>query len=172
MLKTKIILLMCLVVLASACISVSAPRKSVPKRNAISTDAFGGWITINAGNPAALSGELIGLTEASVYIMTGDGLELIPKQQIVSARLVMFNTESFEYGLWTTAGSLATISNGYFMIFTFPLWLATGIPVSAGEANRQNYLDYPASGWDELNKFARFPQGIPPGIELSSLRPR
>jgi hypothetical protein len=166
------ILLICLVVLASACTGVRAPGKSVPKRHGVATEAFGGWIMVSSGNPEVSGGELIGLTEESVYIMTGDGLQVIPRAEVVSARLIMYNTDAWEYSLWTTAGSLATLSNGFFLAFTFPMWLVTGIPVATGEANRHNYIDYPAAGWDELNKFARFPQGIPKGIDISSLRPR
>jgi hypothetical protein len=99
-------------------------------------------------------------------------VEEIAKSQIDSARLIMYNTHALDYALWTTLGSVSTLSNGFYLAFTLPLWLLTGIPVSTGEARRQNYIDYPASGWAEMGKFARFPQGMPAGINPSSLWPR
>lgn len=170
--KTNISILLCLAILAGSCTGVRAPRESVPKRKAIATDAFGGWIIINPGNPEPRMGELISHTDESVFIMTYSGLEEIEKSQIDSARLIMYNTQSLEYSVWTTLGSLSTLSNGFYLGLTLPLWLLTGIPVSTGEARRQNYIDFPASGWAEIGKFARFPQGMPAGINHSSLRPR
>jgi hypothetical protein len=172
MLKNKISIILCLVILAGACTGVRAPGESVPKRKALETDAFGGWIIINPGSPEVLMGELISHTDESVFIMTNVRLEEIAKSQIDSARLIMYNTQALEYSLWTTLGSLSTLSNGYFLAFTFPMWLVTGIPVSTGEVRRQNYLDYPETGWSEIAKFARFPQGMPAGINPLSLWPR
>jgi hypothetical protein len=170
--KNKISILLCLLMLAYSCKGVRAPSESVPKRKAIVTDAFGGWIILNPGRPAALMGEFISHNEESVFIMTNVRLEEIAKTQIDSARLIMYNTQALEYGLWTTLGSVSTLSNGFFLTFTFPLWLLTGIPVTTGESRRQNYLDYPETDWAEMGKFARFPQGMPEGINPLSLWPR
>jgi hypothetical protein len=172
MLKNKITIILCLVILAGACTGVRAPGESVPKRKALVTDAFGGWIIINPGYPEARMGEFISHNNESVFIMTNVGLEEIEKSQIDSARLIMYNTQSLEYSVWTTLGSLSTLSNGFYLSFTLPLWLLTGIPVSTGEVRRQNYIDYPAAGWAEMGKFARFPQGMPAGINPLSLWPR
>jgi len=76
------------------------------------------------------------------------------------------------YVVWTVAGSLLTISNGGFLIFTLPPVLISGILTTVAEANRINYLDYPSNSFKELSKHARFPQGMPKGIKSSDLLPR
>lgn len=172
MLKNSLSIILCLLLITAACKPVSAPHRSVPKRQALVTDARGGWISIQNRHNNFFQGELIAVSDLLVYLVTPAGAMAIPKDDILSARVVIYNTNNFEYSLWTILGSLSTISNGLFLMFTAPLWYVVGIPVTAGESNRANYLDYPAADWEHMTKFCRFPQGLPEGLDLSLLRPR
>jgi hypothetical protein len=131
------------------------------------------WLDqLNKQQSGYLTGELIAVTGESLYVLTHSSPREISKEDIISARLVVYNTNTSEYVLWAILGSLSTISNGFYFVFTFPAWLLAGIPTSIGESKRNNYLDYPANSLEEMIKYSRFPQGLPAGIELSSLRPR
>jgi hypothetical protein len=88
------------------------------------------------------------------------------------ARLIIFKNMIGAFGAWTFFGSLLTISNGYFLLFTLPTTLIMGISTIAGEAKRLNFLDYPANSFENLSKYARFPQGLPEGLNIADLRPR
>lgn len=170
--KNSLCLILCLLILGAGCTAVRAPGKTVPKRKAITTDAFGGWLSLINNSQDTLQGELIAATGESLYVLTHSGPLEISKEDITSARLVVYNTNTSEYVLWAILGSLSTISNGFYFVFTFPAWLLAGIPTSIGESKRNNYLDYPANSLEEMIKYSRFPQGLPAGIELPSLRPR
>jgi hypothetical protein len=63
-------------------------------------------------------------------------------------------------GGWTALGAASTVSHGGFLVLSLPLWLATGIPVSVGEA-RSNDAVGKSEYFERLFQFARFPQGIP-----------
>lgn len=77
-----------------------------------------------------------------------------------------------EFGLWTFGGTISTISNGYYLIFTAPFWLLTGIPATVGESSRDRYDEEnpDSSFWISIQKFARFPQGLPEDIVLKNLK--
>lgn len=152
---------------------MQAPRRSVPKRLDISTDAFGGWIFLNNyDSEAEIQGEFITIGTDSLYIMVDGQVLAHDLDDIDKARVVLFNTNNSAYAIWTFLGFISTISNGYFLVFTGPMWLITGAAVNSGEAKRINYFDYPSYDWEELIKYARFPQGFPEGINLMDLRPR
>lgn len=160
-------------VLLFSCSTVKAPRGSVPKREAMATDAYGGWITLSLiNNENAVEGEFIAVNSDSLHVMVRDKVQSFATTEISSARVVLFNTDIGRYATWTILGSLATLSNGGLLIFTFPMWLITGIVTGSAESNRINFYDYPTSDWSELNKFTRFPQGIPDEVKITDVKPR
>lgn len=172
MLKNKILIAFCVIVLCG-CSTVKAPQGSVPRRKAIVTDAFGGWISVSSKTiQSTIQGELIAISSDSVLIMSESKVQVLSKVDIDNARIIFFNNESGAYSGWTFLNSLATISNGYFLVFTLPINLITGISTASGEAKRINYYDYPALTWEELNKYARFPQGLPDQVDTKEIKPR
>jgi hypothetical protein len=173
MLIKKIVLSISISFLLCCCATVRAPYGSVPKRLGIRTDAFGGWITLNLiSNAKTVEGELVAVSSDSVFVFEGDTLQTFPTLDITYARVVLYNNNSSGYAGWTAIGSLATVLNGYYAVFTFPLFLITGMATTIAESNRVNYFDFPSNEWEVLKKYARFPQGIPEGINTSDLRPR
>ena len=66
---------------------------------------------------------------------------------------------------------VTTISNGVFLLLTAPAWLITGL-VAAGNESHAPLRDVPPLAWAELAAYARFPQGLPPGIDLAEIRPK
>lgn len=175
MLNSKIILCgLVLPVLLLGCTSVKAPVGSVPKRKQLQVDAYGGWLTLSLADSTSksISGELIAVSSDSVYILTNTSTISCSIKEILSARLIFFNNQSDAFSGWTLGGSLLTISNGVYSVFSLPLMLIAGISTSAGEAKRVNYIDYPDKPWSDLTKFARFPQGLSDNIDLTTLRPR
>jgi hypothetical protein len=169
----------------AGCKSVTAPKHHVPARKAIHTEAYGGWLSVTTPT-GKINGELLAATSDSIYIMTRiiEGRRKIPnlfdktkviaasKSDISAARLVIFNTNSGSFELWTGLGALSTISHGVLLVFTAPLWIIVGATNAGIEGKRPNYLDYPATTWKEIEMFARFPQGIPEGVDVRTLKGR
>lgn len=145
-----------------SCKTVTAPKGTVPNRNGIVWDGRGGWITMSFADSTQeqIKGEFIALGQDSVYIMNSDKLSSIPVADVRSAMVIMYNTETVGFTVWTLLSSLLSISNGAFLAITLPLNLITGISTTVGESRRVNYFEYPANDWTELNKYARFPQGM------------
>lgn len=172
MLKSKIFIASCFIGLCG-CSTVKAPQRSVPRREAIAADAFGGWLSVSLKTTrSSIQGEFIAISSDSVFIMPDKKVQVLPKADIDRARIIFFNNESDAYSLWAFLSSVATISNGYYLVLTLPINIITGISTASAEAKRINYYDYPSLTWEELNKYARFPQGIPEQVDINEIKPR
>lgn len=159
-------------VMAVSCKTVVAPKGSVPSRKVLDQEAYGGWVTLTLLDSQKVSGELIALTTHAVVLMNTSA-NLYQKDSIVGARLVIFNNQSGSLATLTALGSFSTISHGLFLPITLPMWLISGITTSRKEARRINYVDLTKDrNWEILVPFARFPQGLPPNVDLRSLLPR
>ena len=161
------------------CASSYAPSDFLPATSDVPQNPYGGWITIITEPDSLIpddkwmmySGEFISTEENSVYLLY-DSVYQIPKKKITNSLLELDEKNTAAYGLWVLGGSVLTISNGYYAVFTLPLWLAAGIPTVVGESIRDRYeMDFPNDEyWDSVKVFARFPQGID-DIDLSQLKP-
>lgn len=169
MYKSKILVVGLLAL--SACATVKAPNGQVPRRQDLVSDAFGGWMLLTLTSQQNVEGELLALTADSIHVINS-ALFSFAKKDIAAGRLIMYNTDTGRFGRWATAGAFGSITNGWFLVFTMPLWIITGVATSSSEANRINYLDYPQTDWNYLNRYARFPQGFPAGLNRKDLQPR
>jgi len=182
MLFHKIILISAIALfLLGGCATTYAPSDWLPDTDKISNQAFGGWMTLVASSDTTESekkllqygGEFISSDTENVYLLY-DTIYIIPKENIYKATLELDEKNSVAYGLWTFGGTVSTISNGYYLIFTAPFWLLTGIPATVGESSRDRYeAENPdVFYWTEVQKFARFPQGLPDDFDLKKLKPK
>ncbi|MCU7549647.1 hypothetical protein OCK74_11010 [Chitinophagaceae bacterium LB-8] len=168
-----IILIIIILTLICSCRTVNAPRGSVPSRTGIENDAYGGWISaVLEDGQQPISGEFIAVSNDSLYIMCSEQVQCIVSSSVKTARIILYNTQTSSYALWTTLACIGTFANGAFAAFTFPAALATGIAATNAEANRINFYDHPRYSWQKLKKYARFPQGLPAGIRIEELKPR
>ncbi len=162
-------------VFMTSCAVTNAPTDWLSDTKDVASDTYGGWITITALDATEkvfeYSGEFIAVDEKNVYLLY-DSVYIISKTDIRKSVLEIDEKNSIEYGLWTLVGTLATISNGKFLIITAPSWLLFGIPSVAGESYRDYYeSEYPDSlYWESVSKFTRFPQGLPDDVHHYSLR--
>jgi len=159
--------------LASGCAhSPPAPRGWLPEADATVTDAFGGWIAVEIGRekpPTRVSGELIAVGTDTVLVFAGDQLVGLPRAAITKATLAGYDIEAEVLAQWATLGSLSTLSHGVGFIISLPVWLIAGV-TSTSSAARAPLLEYPKRSWAEIAAYARFPQGLPAGVDRSTLR--
>jgi hypothetical protein len=163
----------------TGCATTYAPDDWLPDTDDVPQNAHGGWITVVTQEVKSqsdevwmeYSGEFIALDKDNVYVLY-DSLYVIAKNKIVNSVVDLDQKNTGIYALWVILGSLSTISNGYYLAITFPLWLIAGIPTAAGESYRDMYAEeYPDEiYWNDVNKFSRFPQGVE-SINLSDLQP-
>jgi hypothetical protein len=160
-----------LAVACAGCAHNSAPEGWLPRPAEAQAAAYGGWIELsyNQATEQRADGELIAVSADSVWLLGQDQVLVIPTTAVKRAKLTAYAAQKGPLALWTVLGTLSTISNGWGLIFTAPMWLIGG-PLAVGSESRAPERKVPRLTWGELAPYARFPQGMPEGIELSTLK--
>jgi hypothetical protein len=132
--------------------------------------AFGSWIEIRdrPGTPTqALAGELIAIDADTVHVLADGRLVSLPRTSLCCVTVTAFRMDYSPLQLWAAIGTLSTASHGFGLILTGPVWLIAGTAAAsaASYAPRIRSTD-PAA----LRRFARFPQGMPSGLDRATLR--
>lgn len=158
----------------AACASNSAPKDWLPRPVEAQTDAYGGWIELDyqdSGVKRGMDGELIAVSADSVWVLNRKQSRVIPTSAVTAGKLTFYAAETGPLTLWSTLGTLSTISNGALLLFTAPMWLIGGSLATGAESHAAQRQGAPLT-WAELAPFARFPQGMPDGIGLTTLQPK
>ena len=155
-----------------ACASNTAPKGWLPTPTEAQSTAYGGWIELAYDQPERRAdGELIAVSAESVWVLTGSQGLVIPTAGVKKGKLTAYAAQKGGLSAWTVLGTISTLSNGGFLIFTAPMWMIGGSLAVGGES-RAPERQHPPLAWVELAPFARFPQGLPQGVELTSLEPK
>lgn len=157
---------------------VLAPSGTVPKRNALPYDAFGGYITIQTLDNLNYSGELIGMRNDSLIVLA-ESLIYVNSKNISKARIIVFAPNKYGGGYLLAIPNIGLLglmgeyggATAVFAVFLTAID-AIGISIAMGTENKKvNYYDW-SEGWNEVMKYSRFPYGIPQSINDSELRRR
>jgi hypothetical protein len=155
-----------------------APRGWLSTPEVAQAEAYGGWMRAEVRSGAVRSiaeGELIAVSPDSLYVLVGAaGLMALPTKGVVNAVVETYDSRAGLLGVWMLLGTASTVSNGVGLILTAPMWLlfgTIGISKATGAAQVQR-SGSSIGDWAALQKFARFPQGLPPDLDRARLRPK
>ncbi|MFK7926615.1 MAG: hypothetical protein AB8H79_00385 [Myxococcota bacterium] len=118
-------------------------------------------------NGAWAKGELVAVDDSSIYVLTDHGLRRVRRPW--ADRMVIIRTEnarSWHLAGWGVAGAFSTLTHGFLLVLTIPMWaIATTASIAIRESFQRMTVilggeNNPA--WDRLYQYARFPQGLPP----------
>ena len=158
-------------VACASCARNSATEGWLPKPAEAQTGAYGGWIELryNQATEQRADGELIAVSADSVWLLSQDQALVIPTTAVKKGKLTAYAAQTGALTAWAVLGTLSTISNGVVLILTAPMWIIVG-PLAVASESRAPERKSPSLNWVELAPFARFPQGVPEGIDLSTLK--
>ena len=163
--------LLCIALVLSCAMS-QAPSGFLPTAEDAQRDANGGWIVVHIKNGWSYAGELIAISKDEVDVLEQAAptsrLVRLPMSSIEKMHFESYRTQAGKLSLWTALGALSTFGNGKFLVFTAPLFIIFGTMTAAVES-RAAFLEYPGAEFADAWKFARFPQGLPPGVDECSL---
>lgn len=167
-----------LLVFLCGCASFHAPYRWLPVADKVPEDPYGGWIEVRYMHPDSikvenLKGELIAVNSDTLYLLDYplSTLRILPAANIKSARLVRYFANEGAVGALTFLGSVSTISNGWFLLFTLPGWIVGG-SIAATARSFDPVMDFPEVSLRELSPYARFPQGLPKGVNIYRMGPK
>jgi hypothetical protein len=159
-----------LLLAGTACFYTTAPKGWLPTAAEAQRDAYGGWIMVEykAGvQRRTVQGELIAATQDSVHVLTADSIVALPTPIVISGTLTAYDAKVRTLQLWTVLGAVSTLSHGAGLILSAPVWLIAGVSATAA-ASKAPRVESTKPG--DIRAYARFPQGIPPGLDPRSLR--
>lgn len=156
----------------TGCAGNPAPRGWRPPATAAQQSSHGGWIRIEAVDAPGTKlrtehlaeGELIAIDQTAFHVLTTEGLRSVPRASIHRFTIVGYGTEAGALAVWSVAGGISTLSHGWFLAFTAPMWAVVGVIATTTEKH--------AGVWHDeafARRFARFPQGLPPGVDPKAL---
>jgi hypothetical protein len=106
-----------------------------------------------------VNGELIAVTPHALIVLDEqDALWQLPVAWLTEVELELYPSRSGTFYTSTTAGSVSTLSHGYWLAISLPLWLAVGMPLANAESGA-SHLRTQAADAPRLATFARFPHG-------------
>jgi hypothetical protein len=123
-----------------------------------------------------LEGELLAVDDERVFVLRDRGKSpaSVRWAQVREVRVEVAPSRPGEPGgsvAWTVVGTLSTLSHGEFLILSFPIWLASGVPVSWEHGQPLEARVTSAQFRDMLYQFARHPQGPPPYLSARPIPP-
>jgi hypothetical protein len=154
------------------CARSSAPKGWLPIASQARQEAFGGWIEVKYGpgeEEKEVKGELIAVEEDSLFALSEIGFVSIAAGDISRATLRAYDSKHGALATWTLLGTLSTASHGIILIASAPIWILWGSLTTAA-ASHAPEVKYKEASWDELSKYARFPQGMPEELDRSHLK--
>lgn len=178
----SILILAGFILFLSGCYVSKIPVSYRHSPRSLKTEITGHWTEVKlnskdiSDHDKTLSGELIAIQSDTLYLLTSTGLKAIHTSNIDNAILYIFMNQSGIFGVSTgllyvpdIIAALSYAERG-FLALGVP-WVITGTIVTVIEASdKSNLLNYPYyAQLQELNKFSRFPQGMPPEIDKSRL---
>ncbi|MBE0663893.1 MAG: hypothetical protein IH597_15660 [Bacteroidales bacterium] len=165
--KNKTGLLALLVFVLSGC-SIGLP-KYLPSPDQLGVNEYGSYISLSMQDGPNLQGELIAIGNDSIIVLEKSTRNCTSMPVSGIKRYSLYYAQPKNYGWAIPLYSLVTISHGWFLAISFPVNLiATTIIYSEG----RNAYRYRANeiSLESLKMFARFPEGIPAGIDVASIK--
>lgn len=120
-------------------------------------------------------GEIIEVTSETITILPYQEhtLMTVLKTDIKRADIIIATTSDNPKRISAWAGliNLAPLGHGFFLIVSVPINLVTTIAISNDAAKGTYRMKYPKNvPWEQMYKFARFPQGIPEHIDKTQIK--
>ncbi len=172
---TRDAVLLALAVTLGACASTPAPRGWLPDARQSQRDAHGAWVNVEYSdwtqNVHAVWGELIASHDDSLFVATLQGLRGVAWTDVTRGVIVTYDPRADAATGWAMMGVLGSLTNGWFFVFTGPAWMIIGASTTHSLV-RDATIKVPQKepDMDSIAMYARFPQGLPEGVDRSRLK--
>ena len=163
-----------MIMIFGGCAANNATRGYLSPASKVQQEAYGAWIEVDTlviSSAEQISGEFIAFQGVSIYVLTADSLVVLESEKIRKATLTSFDSQYGILAIWTILGGASSFSHGFGAIISIPVWTITGLIATIGQSYSPR-TTYPAEDWSTLSRFARYPQGIPTGLDLRTLKPK
>jgi len=162
--KSKLYLIGFFALLFCSCNTI----KYLPSREEIDINQYGSYIRISHIDKKFTIGELIAVDSSQLIVLPKNAnfCTAVPRDQVKSYSVRYAKPK--EYLKSIPLLLLLTLSHGNYLIVSLPINLFTTLAVLVSAEKEFEYT-HKTITFDQLAMFARFPQGLPEGIDVSSI---
>lgn len=141
----------------------------VPELENLDVNKYGSYVEIEYNIESKLNGELISI-DSNLLIVLEEKTNICQVVYTTEIKQFTLRYAKHEDYVWSVPlYTLMSLSHGYFLILTTPINLLTVMIVILQAQNAYIYTNKDMT-YEKLKMFARFPQGIPPNIEISDIK--
>jgi hypothetical protein len=154
-----------LVALAAAC-GAQNPDPREPTLADVQRSGLGAWVQVATIHGAFVEGELISVDAGMIRVLPpgANAVVSLSKPEIASGKLYRYTSDS-GFGAWGALGTISTLSHGFWLVFSVPIWAIWTGATGAAENNHVVLQMKPGDeSWAQVARWARFPQGMPRGF--------
>jgi hypothetical protein len=130
-------------------------------RGVADVPVLGHRVVVDTRAGVAHDGELLAVDAQHVWVELAHEAVPIHHDELKRVVVELYPSYALPAGGAFGLGLVSTLSHGFFLVFSAPVWLLSGT-VSAITLSGQNSRD--ATGAANLAEYARFPQGLPPAL--------
>ncbi len=151
-------------------VETNVPVEDVP--------VHGATVVVDLPDAPSIEGELLAVEDIYVHVLDEEGQRVsIRRTGIDKVSVDVRKGSAGWYALWAGIGTISTLSHGFLLIGSAPIWLVVGTATTTGEGVASaDVAVREAEDYALLRHFARYPQGMPrmraePAGELSVPEP-
>lgn len=146
-----------------------ATPKYLPSSSKIDINVYGAFVNVKHNNSQNIKGELIAIDSNNITILSQKSNVCVQFPIRDIKRFKLRFAKSPQYGWLIPVLSATTISHGFYSILSLPINLIVTISVNASGQKAFKFSNKNMS-FEMMKMYARFPQGIPENIEVSSIK--
>jgi len=145
----------------------------LPESEEIDVNQYGSYISLYRNEKETIWGELIAVNSLKFIVLSKPEdspvrtIKIIPVKEV--SKYYVKYAEGVSYGGAVPLFMLASLTHGYYALISLPVNLLLTIGIASSGDSAFTYDADEISVMD-LKMFARFPQGLPPGIEVNKIR--
>ncbi len=162
-----LILIVFVCVILTSCAITYVPSRWLPDAEHTPMNPYGAWVEVKVRD-GKIMGELIAVTDDTLFV-ADTTLHAIATTDIIRARLVTYDASNLGLFGAMLAGTIFTITHGWFLTLTAPMWII-GSSIAAISRSYDPIIDYPKKSLKHFSPYARYPQGLPSEIDRSRIK--
>jgi hypothetical protein len=148
--------------MAAGCMRNPVPDERILEAEQLPRWTRGLWAVAEPVGSDPIDGELVAADKDGVVLLTERGVARLALADCERVTVAAYRTYDSVPGIWSLFGLASTVSHGGFLLISAPVWALTGSITLVNMHNHPIYR-YPDERIESLARFARFPQGLPPG---------
>jgi hypothetical protein len=169
-----------LLALSLCCATNPTPNDRLLTKEEAIASGQGAYALVQYDDRGTLTGELIASKEGYLLVLSDEGhLVNVAWSRVFELTLGVHDNSLGALATWGTLGAVSTISHGFFLVFSLPVWIVTTVAASSSESHSGLFICSPSSNAPtdaamtrclaDAGTWSRFPQGLPAGVGADEL---